>query len=470
MGDKRRGAPSAGRRPDRNFAGSKLGKILSDNKYADYGARYAFGEIRSVGDYQKKVPLTVYEDYAPYIERILNKEPDVLTREPVTLLEPTSGSSSARKLIPYTRGLQREFSSAIYKWLWDINRNFPRLKYGRFYFSITPQNGMTGSPQNCLTGSPQNGLTGSPQNGLTGFNADDEYIGGILGKFISGRFCVPKSVKSITDMDLFWETTIEYIKKAADLRLVSIWNPTFLLLMLEKAGMRAKDLFPDLEFISCWADGNSAQYAARLQKAFPGVYIQPKGLLATEGVMTIPIEGLGKRLTDSHFFEFIDGNGDIRLVNQLDAGREYEIVLTTSGGLYRYRIGDVVRYNGNSCFDFVGKAGNVSDYFGEKLNEAHVRGVISDVVPGGGFSLLVPEADRYALYTESDVSAGAIDAALRENFHYDYCRRLGQLKEARVVVIKNGAGQYIDNCVKFGMRLGDIKPACLSNRRGWAFK
>jgi len=42
-----------------------------------------------------------------------------LTEEPVLLLEPTSGSTSAKKLIPYTRGLQREFSSAIGKWLWD---------------------------------------------------------------------------------------------------------------------------------------------------------------------------------------------------------------------------------------------------------------------------------------------------------------------------------------------------------------
>ena len=181
--------------------------------------------------------------------------------------------------------------------------------------------------------------------------------------------------------------------------------------------------------------------------------------------MTIPIEGAGKRLTASHFFEFIDKHNDVRLKDQLDAGGEYEIVLTTSGGLYRYRIGDIVRYNGNGCFDFIGKAGNVSDYFGEKLNEMHVR----QVVPAHGFCLLVPNQDRYVLYTETAVDANAIDTALRENFHYDYCRKLGQLKAVRVVVIQNGAQQYIDNCVRFGIRLGDIKPTCLSNRQGWVF-
>lgn len=423
----------------------KLGKIITKNKHTVYGKQYSFGEIKSVAGYQKKTPLSVYEDYIPYIERIKNKELNVLTNEPVLLLEPTSGSASTKKLIPYTRGLQHEFSAALYTWLWDLNKNFPRLKYGQLYFSITPQ----GSQTNCIEG----------------FNSDDEYIGGLLGKFVAKKFCVPESVKSIQDMDVFWDTTIDYIKQAKKLRLVSIWNPTFLLIMLDKANMQAKQLFPHLEVISCWADGNSAPYAAQLQKAFPDVYIQPKGLLATEGIMTIPIEGIGKRLTASHFFEFIDKHGDIRLKDQLGAGNEYEIVLTTSGGLYRYRIGDIVRYNGNNCFDFIGKAGNVSDYFGEKLNEMHVR----RVVEGTGFRLLVPNADRYVLYTETDADASAIDAELRENFHYDYCRKLGQLKEVAVVVVENGAQQYIDNCVRFGMRLGDIKPTCLSNRQGWVF-
>jgi hypothetical protein len=392
------------------------------------------------------VPLSVYEDYIPYIGQIKSKEPNILTSEPVLLLEPTSGSTSAKKLIPYTRGLQREFSSALNTWLWDLNKNFPRLKYGQFYFSITPQ--------------------GSVTEGLEGFNSDDEYIGGFLGKFIAKKFCVPESVKHIQDMDMFWHTTIDYIKKSKKLKFVSIWNPTFLSIMLEKAKMPGKELFPHLEVISCWSDGNSAIYAAQLQKAFPDVYIQPKGLLATEGIMTIPIEGVGKRLTTSHFFEFIDKNNDVRLKHQLDKGDDYEIVLTTSGGLYRYRIGDMVRYNGDQCFDFIGKTGNVSDYFGEKLNEMHVRRVVSS----NGFSLLVPNQDRYVLYTETETDANDLDAALRENFHYDYCRKLGQLKEVEVVLVQNGAQQYIDNCVRFGMRLGDIKPTCLSGRQGWEFK
>ncbi len=424
----------------------KLSKIIKNNRHSLYGLQHRFCDIKNIFDFQKNVPITTYEDYLPYIEKIKTGEQNILTSEPVLLLEPSSGSTSAKKLIPYTKGLKQEFSSAIGKWLWDLNKNFPKLKYGQMYFSITPQ--------------------AVANDGIVGFNSDDEYIGGILAKLITYKFCIPNSVKNITNMDEFWLTTIDYIKRSKNLRLVSIWNPTFLLIMLEKARMKGKELFPHLEVISCWADGNARAYAKKLQKAFPNTYIQPKGLLATEGIMTIPIENVGKRLTNAHFFEFLDKNGNIRLKNELETGSEYEIMLTTSGGLYRYNIGDIVLYKGNGCFDFIGKTGNTSDYFGEKLNEVHVRTVIE----GNCFRMLVPDENKYILYSETEVNIDKIDEELRKNFHYDYCRRLGQLDKIELVIVENGERQYIDNCLRFGMRLGDIKPVYLSNKKGWIFK
>src|SRR5439155_17517284 len=61
---------------------------------------------------------------------------------------------------------------------------------------------------------------------------------------------------------------------------------------IERAGandMRA--LWPMLSVISCWADGHAAAAASALSAAMPGVMIQPKGLLATEGVISIPFDG-----------------------------------------------------------------------------------------------------------------------------------------------------------------------------------
>lgn len=424
---------------------NKYLRIIKKNEHTVYGEKYGFSDIKKLDDFQNKIPITTYEDYLPFIQKIKNGESNILTAEKVLLLEPSSGSTSAKKLIPYTKGLKREFSTAIAKWLWDLNKHFPKLKWGQMYFSITPQN--------------------NDQDGIVGFAGDDEYIGGLIGKWIANKFAVPNSVKNISDMDKFWEKTINYIKNAKNLRFISIWNPTFLSIMLEKAHMCAKDLFPDLEVISCWADGNSEIPAQKLKKAFPDVYIQPKGLLATEGIMTIPIEGVGKRLTNSHFFEFRAENGDILTKERLEKGKNYDIILTTSGGLYRYDIGDIVRYNGNLCFDFVGKRSNISDFYGEKLNEEHVRGIIKD----NCFKILVPGENEYILYSENDVDIDEIESKLRGNFHYDYCRKLGQLEKLKLVIIKNGEQQYIENCLRFGMRLGDIKPTYLSNKKGWKF-
>src|SRR5262249_30342341 len=139
-------------------------------------------------------------------------------------------------------------------------------------------------------------------------------------------------------------------------------------------------LWPRLRLVSCWAEGAAGLYARQLAGLLPGVRIQGKGLLATEGVVSIPLTGYpGAALAArSHFFAFVpEGGGAPRLAQELAAGQRYTIVLTTSGGLYRYRLGDVVEVVGHvdSCplLAFIGREGIVSDRFGEKLHEPFVR-------------------------------------------------------------------------------------------------
>ena len=70
----------------------------------------------------------------------------------------------------------------------------------------------------------------------------------------------------------------------------------------------------------------------------------------------------------------------ISLAHQLIAGRDYQVIVTTGGGLYRYPLGDRIRVtgfvHGAPCFRFVGREGLVSDFFGEKLDAAFVEKVI----------------------------------------------------------------------------------------------
>ena len=113
-------------------------------------------------------------------------------------------------------------------------------------------------------------------------------------------------------------------------------------------------LWPALKLVSCWADKPSAQARDALLARMPGVALQAKGLLATEGVVTVP---LGARrgaiaAVASHFLEFINLDSPSarpRLVHEVQEGATYSPVLTTSGGLYRYKLGDAIRCVGHTA-------------------------------------------------------------------------------------------------------------------------
>jgi hypothetical protein len=239
-------------------------------------------------------------------------------------------------------------------------------------------------------------------------------------------------------------------------------------------------IWPHLCLVSCWADAHARGPAADLQRRLASVKLQAKGLLATEGFVTLPFRGVHPVALTSHFFEFIDDSGGIHPVEDLRLGESYEVVVTTGGGLWRYRLGDRVAVCGfierTPTLKFLGRSGNVSDRCGEKLAEAFVTDVLATVFPATPFTMLAPENDgamwRYAAYVEcpsSVVNAGeALDAALSDNPHYALCRRLGQLRAPRVQSVRNAYAHFTAAEVERGMRLGDIKPVALSQRTDWA--
>src|SRR5438874_1367669 len=169
----------------------------------------------------------------------------------------------------------------------------------------------------------------------------------------------------------------------------------------------------------------------------PGARLQAKGLLATEAFVSIPFAGAHPLAVRSHFFEFLDDQGTICLADELLVGRRYSIVVTTGGGLWRYRLGDRVEVDQlvrrTPSVRFVGRDDRVVDHFGEKLSDGFVARAISETLAyakvHARFSMLAPESIddefRYTLFLQSpqpvprDLSA-RLDNALRANPHYDY--------------------------------------------------
>jgi hypothetical protein len=208
-------------------------------------------------------------------------------------------------------------------------------------------------------------------------------------------------------------------------------------------------------------------------------------LIATEAFVSFPVAGHDDAALSvrSHFFEFLpDGSNRPQLAYQLECGGLYSVVVTTGGGLYRYLLGDQIQVTGRiqECplLRFVGRQDSVSDWFGEKLNDAHVSRVFEETFKrlsiSPSFAILACDTvppPRYVLYIDTNVNddllaraAGAIDTGLRENFHYDYARRLGQLECVRAIRVPDGARIFSDHAARNGQRLGDIKVPALDRR------
>ncbi|MBR5091529.1 MAG: GH3 auxin-responsive promoter family protein, partial [Ruminiclostridium sp.] len=305
--------------------------LLRKNAGTVYGRRYGFAGINSYESFAANVPLTVYEDYEPYITDISDGAENVLTAEKVLLFEPTSGSSGGKKLIPYTASLKAEFQRGIKPWLYDIYTNVKGVTAGKSYWSITPVTG---------------GKTFTPAGIPIGFEEDSAYFGRFTQSLMDRIFAVDGSVKFSGSMEDFWFETARQLLTCGRLTLVSVWNPTFLTLLCGHIRERFDELiphlsaarvrevsgalsegrfdrvFPDLRIISCWADGSAEQDAKELKKLFPTVYLQPKGLLATEYFASFPLVGEegGRLCVTSHFFEFRRSDGVILTADRLIPG------------------------------------------------------------------------------------------------------------------------------------------------------
>jgi len=438
--------------------------FLRRNTNSEYGRQHRYAKIRSVAEFQDAVPIVSYDDLEPWIERIRQGEQNVLTTEPVLMMEKTSGSSGAAKYIPYTASLRHEFQNAIGAWMFDLFTCRPGLLGGGQYWSISP----SGRHKEVTPG-------GVP----VGFDDDTEYLGPLERQLVRCVLAVPGDVARIADMEENRRATLEHLLRCRHLRFVSVWNPSFLTILLDRLpeGMNPADCWPELQVISCWTSGLATRFLPRLQSLFPRVEIQGKGLLATEGVVSIPLVGrkAPSPAWSSHFLEFADAAGRAKLLDELEVGARYQVILTTGGGLARYSLGDTVLVVAPNAIEFVGRD-QVSDVCGEKLSEVFVGRILNNVLNRhhrNGFALLAPEwADppRYLLFLEDQALNGMareVEQELRTSAHYDYCRRLGQLGPVEIVPVRNGSELYLRGCEALGQKAGSVKPACLRREFGW---
>lgn len=492
-----------------------LHRILRGAEHGAYGRAFGFARVRNAADFAERVPLVEHHDLAPWIDRIAAGETGVLTGAPVRFMEPTGGSSGYLKLIPYTDALLGEFSAATLPWMSDLLTRRPAIARGSAYWAITP-------PSRLATRTDGGVPVGMPD--------DADYFPALLRPLLRRTLAVSASVARTDQIGTCRYLTLLALLRSTDLSLISVWSPSFLTLLVGALDESWDRLLRDLEhgtvsqplpralaarlvrahparphiaralrarfgtsaprdlgaiwnrlaLISCWIEGSAASAMPAVRARFPTVEVQGKGLLATEGVVSIPLFDAPWPVlaAASHYLELLDPrDGRAVPIHLADAGGVYEVALTTGGGLHRYRLRDLVRVEGfhhrTPMVSFQGRGDRASDLAGEKLTPALVERAIADALHDSAsdtpFAMLSPAllpSPHYRLFIEAEPGqavevASALDDRLRGAYHYALCRTLGQLGPVEAVSIHNGHRRYERACAERGQRSGSVKPPAL---------
>ncbi len=342
-----------------------------------YGRHHAVHPDDDYAAFRDKLPVVGWQDLQPWLT-MERESPGALAPAAVQAWVRSGGKTGPAKRVPYTAALKRSFERMFYVWAHDLLSARLRLSKGYCYLNIVP---------------PE-----SVADGRGDIEDESEYLSGSLG-LLARRFIVgDPRLRRLRDPDGFRAVLAAALLSAADLEVVSIWDPQELLDIVDRvladqdelvaildegrlsregvvfrfaglarerrAALIAGDLlrvWPALRLISCWTTAGSAAGAAELARRFPGVLIQGKGIVAVEAPVTVPIEAGGYvPLVDELFIELEEPGGGIRRLHEAEPDGEYQLIISQRSGLLRYRLGDRVKvtghWRGTPCLEYLGRA------------------------------------------------------------------------------------------------------------------
>jgi hypothetical protein len=478
-------------------------------RHADsqFGRDHHFGEIRTPADFRRRVPIGSYDRMEPYIDRVRHGDLGALfgPGTEVLMFAMTSGTTNRPKTIPVTRESLRDYREGWTIWgILAFDAHFEILRYGLrpilqlasdWRESVTP----AGIPCGAITG-----LTAHIQNPLVRTTycmpAVASRIKDIASKYyVALRFSVyrnlgtiiaanPSTILAMARLgdhehavlirDLFNGTIDDRWQIPPEIRrALRLWTriphrraARRLERIVERTGrLLPKDYWPRLDFLSNWMGGTMKAYLRGYPEFFGATPVRDVGLIASEGRMTIPIEDAtpaGLLDIRHHYFEFIPedqaehAEPETVEAHELIEGRNYFIVLTTAGGLYRYNISDLVRcvgFHGTTpLIEFLNKGAHFSSLTGEKLSEHQVIAAVQAAQRTAGCPLksylLLPvwgDPPHYALLVEEDDLAGpdvvehlteAVEREIgRHNAEYANRRETRRLGPVHILAIPPGS-------------------------------
>lgn len=341
--------------------------LLSAGRNTEWGLKYDYKSIRGYAEYCQRVPLQIYDDIKPYVTRMINGEKNILCPSVVKWYAKSSGTTNDKsKFLPVTHEI---LYGCHYKGGFDTVA---------LYLQNNPESRFFAGKGLILGGSH----SPSPLN----HNAHCGDLSAVMLQNLSplvNLIRVPS--KRIILMDE-WESKIKTIvdstwnKNVNSLSGVPSWMLVLIKSVLKKTGKEfLTDVWPNIEVFfhgGISFEPYRDQYKALIpsgkmhymetynaSEGFFGIQNDP----ADQSLLLMPDYGV--------FFEFIptsDIESEHPLILPLEAvetGKNYAMVITTAGGLWRYQIGDTVRFTSLFPHKFLisGRTKHYINAFGEEL-------------------------------------------------------------------------------------------------------
>ena len=403
----------------------KLLAIVQKNADTEYGQRYGFSSIFSVADYQRRVPVIDYEDIRVDMNRTVAGEKNIFTAEDPVMFAQTSGTTGEPKYIPVTPTCQgREHKDQMRTWLFYAQRTHPDLFNSKVVSLVSPAvEGYTSSglPYGSTSGHIYKNM---PRLVRKVYSIPYEVfeIADYQAKYYAimriaiehdVRFLAtanPSSIlklcekanafsedfiRDIRDGTLSHSVTIEdEIRRMIEQRLrPNLHRARF----LEQCRNRRNgtllpgDFWPKLSLIGCWKGGTVGHYLDKFPALFDPdgrrpVPVRDWGYLSSEARGSVPLSDEGSQgvlTVATNFYEFVEadevmahsndsGAWNFLTADQLEQGKDYYIFITTTGGLYRYDINDIITvtgyYHATPQIAFLRKGRGMTSLTGEKVS------------------------------------------------------------------------------------------------------
>lgn len=346
-----------------------LKKLISTGRYTEFGQKYSFEDLVNYEDFKKRVPVHTYEQLYPYIERLLHGEQNILWPSEVKWFAKSSGTTNARsKFIPVTPEALEDC----------------HFKGGKDLYSIFINN----HPETKIFSGKGLGVGGSYRVNEYDPTSTSHYgdVSAVIMQNLPpwAEFIRTPSLE-VALMDN-WEEKIEKLaRETAKVDVTQIAGvPTWTVLLLQHIVALEKkssilEVWPNLEVFFHGAVAFKP-YKNLFKSLIPSDQMKYwETYNASEGFFGIQdqkdSEDLLLMLDYGVFYEFIPMEElskeypDAIALQDVELGKNYAMVITTNAGLWRYNIGDTVKFTSKSPYRIriSGRTKHFINAFGEEV-------------------------------------------------------------------------------------------------------